>query len=123
MLLGMPHPAVTISTRGAERLRQGHPWIYRSDIRESAAEPGDLVRVVSERGRPLGVGFWSSESQISLRFHVERHGSDAELLNGLAADDHGDGLTDPVAERLGVLVVGAPEREFDSHQYGPVGHG
>jgi 23S rRNA (cytosine1962-C5)-methyltransferase len=68
MLLGMAHPAVTISTRGAERLRQGHPWIYRSDIRESAAEPGDLVRVVSERGRPLGVGFWSSESQISLRF-------------------------------------------------------
>jgi len=68
MLLGMPHPAVTISTRGAERLRQGHPWIYRSDIRESAAGPGDLVRVMSERGRPLGTGFWSSESQISLRF-------------------------------------------------------
>ena len=68
MLLGMPHPAVTVFTRGAERLRQGHPWIYRSDIRESAAGPGDLVRVVSERGRPLGTGFWSSESQISLRF-------------------------------------------------------
>ena len=68
MLVLMAHPAVTISTRGAERLRQGHPWIYRSDIRESAAEPGDLVRVVSERGRPLGSAFWSSESQISIRF-------------------------------------------------------
>jgi 23S rRNA (cytosine1962-C5)-methyltransferase len=64
----MAHPAVTISTRGAERLRQGHPWIYRSDIRDSAAEPGDLVKVVSERGRPLGSAFWSSESQISIRF-------------------------------------------------------
>jgi 23S rRNA (cytosine1962-C5)-methyltransferase len=68
MLLGMPHPAVTISARGAERLRHGHPWIYRSDIRDSAAEPGDIVRVMSERGRPLGSAFWSSESQISLRF-------------------------------------------------------
>ncbi len=68
MLDLMSHPAVTISARGAERLRHGHPWIYRSDIRESSAEPGDLVRVMSERGRPLGSGFWSSESQISLRF-------------------------------------------------------
>ena len=31
-------------------------------------------------------------------------------------------FADPVAERLGVLVVGAAEREFDSHQYGSVGH-
>ena len=46
----------------------GHPWVYQSDVRPSSAEPGDLVRVESERGRPLGVGFWSSTSQISLRF-------------------------------------------------------
>jgi 23S rRNA (cytosine1962-C5)-methyltransferase len=65
MLLGMPHPAVTISARGAERLRHGHPWIYRSDIRDSAAEPGDIVRVMSERGRSgaanrrFPFGFWA----------------------------------------------------------------
>ena len=64
----MSRPTVKISTRGVERLRHGHPWIYRSDVRESNAQAGDLVRVVSERGRPLGSGFWSSESQISLRF-------------------------------------------------------
>lgn len=68
MLVPMSQPAVTISARGVERLRQGHSWIYRSDIRQSDAQPGDLVRVVSERGRPLGSAFWSSESQISLRF-------------------------------------------------------
>jgi 23S rRNA (cytosine1962-C5)-methyltransferase len=68
MLRPMSQPAVTVSARGAERLRQGHPWIYQSDIRKTAAEPGDLVRVMSERGRPLGSAFWSSESQISLRF-------------------------------------------------------
>jgi 23S rRNA (cytosine1962-C5)-methyltransferase len=61
-------PIVTLSARGVDRLRSGHPWIYRSDIVASAAGPGDLVRVESERKRPLGTGLWSSESQISLRF-------------------------------------------------------
>ena len=51
----MPRALVVVSARGAERLRTGHPWIYRSDIRSSDAEPGDLVRVESERGRPLGI--------------------------------------------------------------------
>jgi 23S rRNA (cytosine1962-C5)-methyltransferase len=64
----MPRALVVVSARGAERLRAGHPWIYRSDIRSSDAGPGDLVRVESERGRPLGSGFWSSASQIALRF-------------------------------------------------------
>jgi len=65
--LESPRPVVTVSARGVERLRAGHPWIYRSDIRASEAAPGDLVRVQSERGRPLGTGLWSSTSQISLR--------------------------------------------------------
>jgi 23S rRNA (cytosine1962-C5)-methyltransferase len=64
----MSRPVVTLSAHGIERLRSGHPWVYRSDVRSSNAEPGDLVRVESERGRPIGVGFWSSTSQISLRF-------------------------------------------------------
>jgi 23S rRNA (cytosine1962-C5)-methyltransferase len=59
--------SVTISPRGADRLRAGHPWIYRSDIQHTDARPGDLVRVISDRKRPLGWGFWSSLSQIALR--------------------------------------------------------
>jgi 23S rRNA (cytosine1962-C5)-methyltransferase len=62
------HPVVRVSTRGADRIRSGHPWVYRSDIRDANAEPGDLVQVESERGRPLGLAFWSGASQISLRF-------------------------------------------------------
>jgi len=58
---------VTISPRGAERLRAGHPWIYRSDIAKTDAQAGDLVRVISDRKRLFGWGFWSSESQIALR--------------------------------------------------------
>jgi len=64
----MPLPVVTLSARGVDRLRSGHPWIYRSDVTASAAAPGDLVQVETERKRPLGTGMWSSTSQISLRF-------------------------------------------------------
>jgi 23S rRNA (cytosine1962-C5)-methyltransferase len=60
-------PAVVISRRGADRVRAGHPWVYRSDIVSADAAPGDLVRVVNERERQLGWAFWSSTSQIALR--------------------------------------------------------
>jgi len=60
-------PTAVVSRRGLDRLKAGHPWIYRSDVISSDAEPGDLVRVVSERERSLGLAFWSSQSQISIR--------------------------------------------------------
>src|SRR4029077_1885072 len=47
-------PAVVISARGEERLRSGHPWIYRTDVADARAAPGDLLHVRSPRGRPLG---------------------------------------------------------------------
>ena len=58
---------VTISRRGVDRIRAGHPWIYRSDVVTASAQPGDLVRLVGERGRPMGWALFSSASQISLR--------------------------------------------------------
>jgi 23S rRNA (cytosine1962-C5)-methyltransferase len=58
---------VTVNRRALERVRAGHPWIYRSDVVASDAGPGDLVRVTGERGRPVGWALWSSASQISLR--------------------------------------------------------
>ena len=61
-------PTAVVSPRGADRVRIGHPWIYRSDVVRAEAEAGDLVRVVSERGRRVGSAFWSSTSQIALRF-------------------------------------------------------
>ena len=61
-------PTVTISARGEERLRSGHPWIYRSDVKAVAASGGDRVVVQSARGgRPLGTAFFSDQSQIALR--------------------------------------------------------
>lgn len=63
----MAEGSVVISSRGVERLRAGHLWIYRSDIRSAQAEPGAIVRLNDERGRFQGRAFYSDKSQIAIR--------------------------------------------------------
>ncbi|HVA71535.1 MAG TPA: class I SAM-dependent rRNA methyltransferase [Candidatus Limnocylindrales bacterium] len=63
----MAEGQVTISQRGAERLRSGHLWVYRSDVRSAEAESGEIVRVKDDRGNFVGRAFFSSRSQITLR--------------------------------------------------------
>jgi 23S rRNA (cytosine1962-C5)-methyltransferase len=58
---------VVIAPRGIERLRAGHLWIYRSDIRSAHADTGAVVRLVDERGNFCGRAFYSDKSQISIR--------------------------------------------------------
>ena len=65
-------PAVAVTARGERRLKAGHPWIYRSDIRRVKADPGDLVRVVGADRRMLGYGLYSSRSVIALRMLTRR---------------------------------------------------
>jgi 23S rRNA (cytosine1962-C5)-methyltransferase len=60
-------PTVVLSSRGEERLRSGHPWIYRADVVDVQAGPGDLVQLRGARGRALGSALYSSRSQIALR--------------------------------------------------------
>lgn len=63
----MGEGSVVISTKGVERLRSGHPWVYRSDVRSAQAEAGAIVRVMDERGRFHGRAFYSDKSQIAVR--------------------------------------------------------
>jgi 23S rRNA (cytosine1962-C5)-methyltransferase len=58
---------VVITARGVERLRSGHLWVYRSDVRSAQAGPGSVVRVTDERGRSHGRAFYSDKSQIAVR--------------------------------------------------------
>ncbi|HEV2287332.1 MAG TPA: class I SAM-dependent rRNA methyltransferase [Candidatus Acidoferrales bacterium] len=58
---------VTISQRGADRIRTGHLWVYRSDVRSAEAESGDIVPVKDERGNFVGHAFYSTRSQIAVR--------------------------------------------------------
>lgn len=50
-----------------ERLRSGHLWVYRSDVRSAEAGPGDVVRLADERGHFQGRALYSDKSQISIR--------------------------------------------------------
>jgi 23S rRNA (cytosine1962-C5)-methyltransferase len=59
---------VRVSPRGASRLKDGHVWVYRSDIVSAEAVPaGSLVSVVDHRGQTLGSALYSSSSQIAIR--------------------------------------------------------
>ncbi|HEX8649242.1 MAG TPA: class I SAM-dependent rRNA methyltransferase [Pyrinomonadaceae bacterium] len=59
---------VAITQRGAERVRAGHLWLYRSDIANAVSVPGgSIVRVRDVRGRYIGRALYSDRSEISLR--------------------------------------------------------
>src|SRR3954466_9735406 len=61
-------PNVKVSARGATRLKSGHVWVYRSDILSAdGVQPGSLVAVTDQRGKPLGTALYSSTSQIAIR--------------------------------------------------------
>jgi 23S rRNA (cytosine1962-C5)-methyltransferase len=59
---------VVITQRGAERLKNGHVWVYRSDVVSAeGVAPGSVVTVSDERGRRFGSALYSSSSQIAVR--------------------------------------------------------
>src|SRR5678809_1163728 len=60
---------VTVNKRGADRIRGGHLWIYRSDVVEADEGAGGSVVVVrDQKGNFVGRAFFSDSSQIALRF-------------------------------------------------------
>ena len=64
----MTSPAVTITSRGIERILSGHVWIYRADMSDaSGIEPGEVVRIKDRKNHFWGQALYSSKSQIALR--------------------------------------------------------
>src|SRR6266850_3547044 len=60
---------VTVNKRGADRIRGGHLWIYRSDVLDAEDVKGGSVVIVRDQNRNLvGQAFYSDSSQIALRF-------------------------------------------------------
>jgi 23S rRNA (cytosine1962-C5)-methyltransferase len=57
-----------VNKKGADRVRRGHLWIYRSDVIEVDADGGSVVPVTDERGNFIGQALFSDASQIALRF-------------------------------------------------------
>ncbi len=64
-------PIATITSRGARRWQDGHPWIFKSDLSAAPPSGAGAVSVRDAQGRALGTALWSPQSEISLRF-VER---------------------------------------------------
>jgi 23S rRNA (cytosine1962-C5)-methyltransferase len=84
-------PKIKISARGAKRIKDGHVWVYRSDV--AAAEgvpPGAVVQVCDERGKFLGTAFYSGASQIAIRL--------------ISRESVGD-LTDLLRERIRAAIA------------------
>src|ERR1700744_661122 len=63
--------AAVVNRRAADRLRDGHPWVYASDVVEvtgdELAKDSGLIPVSDQRGIPLGTALYSPASQIALR--------------------------------------------------------
>jgi 23S rRNA (cytosine1962-C5)-methyltransferase len=59
--------SVVISSRGEDRVRNGHPWIYRADVVDVHADGGEIVQVIGPRRRTIGYAFFSDRSQIPIR--------------------------------------------------------
>ena len=118
-------PRAVVDKRGAARVRAGHPWVYRSDVREAAGEAGDVLPVFDRKGDFLGRAFYNPRSEISLRVatredeavdeswffaRIERAiayrfslGIDADAYRLLHAE--ADGVPGLVADRYGDNVV------------------
>ena len=106
-----------ITRKGEERARAGHPWIYRSDVAEVHAAPGDLVRVTGARGRVVGHALFSDQSEITLRmvslgpdppaetFVRERIEAALRFRASLALDATAYRLVHGEADRLPSLIV------------------
>lgn len=60
-------PSAIVNRRAEERIHNGHPWIYRSDVASVQASAGDVVAVKAANGRPLGHAMFSDQSLITLR--------------------------------------------------------
>ncbi len=63
----MSEERAIILKRATERVRTGHLWIYRSDMRECRAEGGSIVDICDVKGKFYGKAFYSDKSQIALR--------------------------------------------------------
>ena len=68
---------LTVTPKAERALRQGHPWVYGEEVvsSEGGWAEGDIVDVLSPKGRWLGAGFVNGHSKIRVRV-VSRNTND-----------------------------------------------
>ena len=60
-------PTVTVTARGAARVRAGHPWVFAVDVARAPEKEADVARVVDVRGALLGTALWAPGAQLPIR--------------------------------------------------------
>jgi len=114
---------VKVTARGAERWKQGHPWIYRSDVAEEPDKKPGVVPVTDRKGKFLGQALYSPSSEIRLRlltrgnesidakWWTTRIAAAAARRNGIAASAwrvvhaEADGLPSLIIDKYGPWIV------------------
>ena len=114
---------VKVTARGAERWKQGHPWIYRSDVAEEPDKQPGIVPVTDRKGKFLGQALYSPSSEIRLRllargkepidatWWAERISAAARRRQGIGATAYravhaeADGLPSLIVDRYGPWIV------------------
>jgi 23S rRNA (cytosine1962-C5)-methyltransferase len=116
--------SASVTRRGANRWRRGHPWIYRSDVVTGPGAPG-IVAVTDPAGALLGQALWSPASEIRLRLltredapidaawwtdrirraHARRANLDPPATAYRVVHAEGDGLPSLIVDRYGEYVV------------------
>ncbi len=68
---------VIITKKGERWQESSHPWVYESDIQEIKGEyeNGDIVDVLSQKGKYIGSGIISENSKIRVRIFSRDHTS------------------------------------------------
>lgn len=63
------YPTLNVSEKAEASVRAGHPWVYEDEITwcDDTISDGDLVDVLSTKGKYLGTGFYNSHSKIRVR--------------------------------------------------------
>lgn len=58
---------VRLSAKASALATKGRPWFFADDLEQGSPADGALVAVQSDRGRDLGLGFYSAHSKLKLR--------------------------------------------------------
>jgi 23S rRNA (cytosine1962-C5)-methyltransferase len=75
---------VRVSARAAQRVREGYPWVWRTELVRDQPLPeagADVLTVQDDRGRGVATALWCARSPIALRV-VQRTADPANLGAG-----------------------------------------
>lgn len=74
-------PTVGVTLKGAQALRRGNPWCYRTEVASwpDGLAPGAVVDVVDPQRNPVGQAFAASKSGLALRLLTRKPSKDERV--------------------------------------------